>query len=118
MSIEDLGIGSIVEAETGNLYRKTADGWVLLKEQHPAYLSNVKDWSFTVLHEVKKGPLDDFVKGDVISFSVGTGLTRIAVKCRDGFWEVNGVSIEYSSEELAELIFDTDSIRKVGRING
>lgn len=116
MNIEDLGIGSIVEIND-NLYRNTETGWVLLMEGMPAYMGGVPDDGFTVLREEEKGPLDDFVKGDVIAFD-GLWGPRVAVKHRRDFWALVGTSAEYTNDGLADCIADLDSIRKVGSLDG
>lgn len=113
MSIEDLGEGSIVKT-IGNLYKKRSDGWVLLEESIAVYMGGVRE--FEVIHEVKKGPLDDFVVGDIISFMSNYG-PRIALKHRDDFWEIIGMVGEKTSREL-EMDFYPTSVRKVGSICG
>ena len=114
MGLNELGVGSIVEVN-GILYKKRVDGWVVLEETMPAYMGGVRE--FKVVASVKKGPLDDFVEGDVISFE-GRGGVRVATKHRDDLWQVTGAMSKFTSVELIGFILDEDSVRKVGSLDG
>ena len=113
MELNELGVGSIVEVN-GNLYKKRKDGWVVLLEGCTAYMGGVQE--FEVIASVEKGPLDDFVVGDVISFKTSAKV-RVATKIRDDFWQIVGAVSEFTSEEIAYLA-DEDSVRKVGSLDG
>lgn len=113
MELNELGVGSIVEVH-GNLYKKLKDGWVVLEETIPAYMGGVQE--FKVVASVEKGPLDDFVKGDIISFEYSVG-ERVAVKIREDRWQLVGSVSEFTSEEILYLA-DVDSVRKVGSLDG
>lgn len=122
MSIEldKLGAGSVVEAATGSLFTKDdyGDWWQLsisLGSAPVKKLDYLKDG--TVLREVKKGPLDDFVAGDVISFESAYGV-RVATRLRNDFWQITGSSAEWTTGELDSLVLDEDSVRKVGSLDG
>lgn len=114
MELDKLGVGSIVEVN-GNLYRKRVDGWVILSEAGYAYMDGVQEYK--VIAAVEKGPLDGFEDGDVISFESAYGV-RVATKLRAGSWQVTGSLTEWTTRELASLILDEDSVRKVGSICG
>lgn len=114
MELNELGVGSIVEAH-GNLYKKRRDGWAVLEETMHAYMGGVQE--FKVVASVEKGPLDDFVEGDVISFE-GRGGVRVATKHRDDIWQVTGAMSMFTSVELIGFILDEGSVRKVGSISG
>lgn len=114
MELDKLGVGSIVEAH-GNLYKKRKYDWVILEETLPAYMGGVR--KYAVVHEVEKGPLDDFVEGDVISFESVYGV-RVATKLRDDFWQITGSVSEWTTVELGSLILDEDSVRKIGSLDG
>lgn len=113
MGLNELGVGSIVEVN-GILYKKRVDGWVVLEETMPAYMGGVLE--FKVIAAVEKGPLDDFVEGDIISF-MATGRVRVAVKTREDFWQIVGAVSEFTSQEILYLA-DVDSVRKVGSLDG
>ena len=113
MGLNELGVGSIVEVN-GILYKKRVDGWVVLEETMPAYMGGVRE--FKVVASVEKGPLDGFVKGDVISFESAYGV-RVATKLRDDFWQITGSASEWTTVELDSLVLDVDSVRKVGSLN-
>lgn len=122
MSIEldKLGAGSVVEAATGSLFTKDdyGDWWQLsitLGSAPIKKLDYLKDG--TVLREVKKGPLDDFVVGDVISFESAYGV-RVATMLRDDFWQITGSASECTTYELDSLILDEYSVRKIGPLYG
>ena len=114
MELNGLGVGSIVEVND-NLYKKRRDGWVVLEETMSAYMGGVQE--FKVVASVEKGPLDDFVEGDVISFE-GRGGVRVATKHRDDLWQVTGAMSKFTSVELIGFILDEDSVRKVGSLDG
>ena len=114
MGLNELGVGSIVEVN-GILYKKRRDGWAVLEETMPAYMGGVQE--FKVVASVEKGPLDDFVEGDVISFE-GRGGVRVATKHRDDLWQVTGAMSKFTSVELIGFILDEDSVRKVGSLDG
>lgn len=113
MELDKLGVGSIVEVN-GNLYKKRGYGWVVLEESVPAFMGGVQE--FEPIYLVEKGPLDDFVQGDVISFNT-FAKERVAVRLREDFWQVAGALSEFTSEELAGLA-DEGSVRKVGSLDG
>ena len=113
MKLNELGVGSIVEVN-GNLYKKRVDGWVVLVEGVHAYMGGVQE--FKVISSVEKGPLDDFVEGDIIAFMTSRGV-RVAVRTRADFWQIVGAVPEYTSQEIIGFA-DEDSIRKVGSISG
>ena len=114
MELDKLGVGSIVEAH-GNLYMKRKDGWVVLMEGCAAYMGGVQEYK--LLRKVSKGPLDDFVKEDVISFESSYGV-RVATKLRDGFWQITGSAPDWTTAELDAIILDEDSVRKIGTLDG
>ena len=114
MELDKLGVGSIVEVN-GNLYKKRGDGWVVLEESVPAYMGGAREYK--VIAAVERGPLDDFVKGDVISFESSYGV-RVATKLRDDFWQITGSAAEWTTDELVSLVLDEDSVRKVGSLDG
>ena len=113
MGLNELGVGSIVEVND-ILYRKRRDGWAVLEETMHAYMGGVQE--FKVVASVEKGPLDDFVKGDIISFEYSVG-ERVAVKIREDRWQLVGAVSEFTSEEILYLA-DVDSVRKVGFSDG
>ena len=122
MSIEldKLGTGSIVESSTGELFTtdRYGDWWKLsisLGSSPVKKLDYLKNG--TVIREVKKGPLDGFVKGDIISFEGAYG-GRVATKLRDDFWLITGSAAEWTNYELDPLILDKDSVRKIGSLDG
>ena len=117
--MDKLGEGSIVESVDGELFTVDSRGdWWKLSIKLGS--SPVKDLSRIergkVLRMVEKGPLDDFVKGDVISFKV-SGRTGVATKHRDDFWQIVGAVFEFTSKEIIDMA-DEGSIRKVGSICG
>lgn len=114
MELDKLGVGSIVEVN-GILCKKRVDGWVVLEESVPAYMGGATDYK--VVASVKKGPLDDFVEGDIISFESSYGV-RVATKLRDDFWQITGSAAEWTTDELDSLVLDEDSVRKVGSLDG
>ena len=115
MELDKLGVGSIVEVH-GNLYKKNEDGWVVLEETITAYMGGV--FGYKLIHEVKKGPLDDFVVGDVISYESRCGV-RVAVKLEDGLWSIAGLSLKWTSEVVLDIHSPTpESVRKVGSLDG
>lgn len=113
MELNELGVGSIVEAH-GNLYKKRRDGWAVLEETMHAYMGGVQE--FKVVASVEKGPLDDFVKGDIISFESDYG-HRIALKHWFDSWSVIGIAGEKTTAEMVET-FSPHSARKVGFSDG
>lgn len=113
MELDKLGVGSIVEVN-GNLYKKRKDGWVVLMEGCAAYMGGVPE--FKVIAAVEKGPLDDFVKGDIISFESDYG-HHIALKSRDDFWSVIGLVGEKTTAEMVKA-FSPELVRKVGSLDG
>lgn len=113
MELDKLGVGSIVEAH-GNLYKKNEDGWVVLEETIPAYMGGVREYE--IIASVEKGPLDDFVRGDVITFESAHGVL-VATKLRDDFWQITGSASEWTTDELESLVLGEDSVRKVGSLN-
>lgn len=120
IELEKLGPGSIVKTYDGELYMKSATTgtWHHLAEA-THMVNNLRDlYTGELIHEVgRKGPLDDFVKGDVISFE-GWGGVRIAARHRIDFWTLTGSKFEWTTEELEEVITDKDSVKKVGSIDG
>lgn len=121
MSIEldKLGAGSIVESSTGELFTMDSygDWWkmsIVLGSSPAKKLDSLKEG--TVLRAVEKGPLDDFVKGDIISFMTSGGV-RVAVKTREDRWQIVGAVSEFTSEDIAGFA-DEDSVRKVGSLDG
>lgn len=121
MSIEldKLGAGSVVEAATGSLFTKDdyGDWWQLsitLGSAPIKKLDYLKDG--TVLREVKKGPLDDFAEGDVISFDSMYGV-RVATKLQSDFWQITGSIVDWTTHELDAIILE-DSVRKMGSLDG
>lgn len=114
MELDKLGVGSIVEVN-GNLYKKRGYGWVVLEESVPAFMGGVQE--FEPIYLVEKGPLDGFVKGDVISFECAYGV-RVATKLRDDFWQITGSASEWTTDELYSLDLDEDSVRKIGSLDG
>lgn len=113
MELDKLGVGSIVEVN-GNLYKKRVDDWVFLKESVPAYMGGAQE--FKVIRGVEKGPLDDFVVGDIISFMTSGGV-RVAVKTREDSWEIVGAVSEFTSQEIVGFSVE-GSVRKVGSLDG
>lgn len=113
MELNDLGIGSIVEAN-GTLYKKRRDGWVILSENGYAYMGGAREYE--IIASVEEGPLDDFVEGDIISFMTSGGV-RVAVKTREDCWQIVGAVSKFTSEEIAGFA-DEDSVRKVGSLDG
>lgn len=113
MELDKFGVGSIVEVN-GNLYKKRVYDWVVLEETLPAFMGGVVEYK--VIASVEKGPLDDFVVGDVISFEYSVG-ERVAVKIREDRWQLVGAVSEFTSEEILYLA-DVDSVRKIGSLNG
>lgn len=113
MELDKLGVGSIVEVD-GNLYKKRVDGWVVLAESVSAYMGAVQE--FKVIRGVEKGPLDDFVEGDIISFMTSGGV-RVAVKTRESYWQIVGAVPEITSQDIIGFSVD-GSVRKVGSISG
>ena len=114
MELDKLGVGSIVEVD-GNLYKKRVDGWVVLAESVSAYMGAVQE--FKVIRGVEKGPLDDFVEGDIISFMSAGRIERVAVKTREDFWQIVGAVPEVTSQDIIGFSVD-GSVRKVGSLNG
>ena len=113
MELDKLGVGSIVEVDD-NLYKKRVDGWVVLAESVSAYMGAVQE--FKVIRGVEKGPLDDFVKGDIISFMTSGGV-RVAVKTREHSWQIVGAVPEVTSQDIIGFSVD-GSVRKVGSLDG
>lgn len=113
MELDKFGVGSIVEVN-GNLYRNSVNGWVVLEKTLPAFMGGVVEYK--VIHEVKKGPLDGFVKGDIISFESDYG-HHIALKSRDDFWSVIGLVGEKTTAEMVKA-FSPELVRKVGFSDG
>lgn len=113
MELNELGVGSIVKTN-GNLYKKRANSWVILSENGYAYMDGVREYE--VIAAVEKGPLDDSVKGDIITFEYGSKV-RVAVKIREDFWQIVGAVSEFTSEELT-CFAKEGSVRKVGSICG
>lgn len=116
--MNDLEPGSIMRnTTTGTLYKKGNHGiWysLVVDEAILAFSTNVME----VLWAEEKGPLDDFVEGDIISFASDYG-RRIALKHRDDFWSIIGMVGEKTSEELLEYFAVVpDSVRKVGSLDG
>lgn len=119
MNLDKLGVGSIVESSDGTLFTKDSygDWWkmsIVLGSSPVKKLDYIK--AGTVLREVKKGPLDDFVEGDIVSFESDYG-HRIALMHRYDFWSVIGIAGERTSEEMVGF-FDIRSVRKVGSLDG
>lgn len=113
MDLNELGVGSIVEAH-GNLYKKRVDGWVVLEETMHAYMGGVQE--FKVVASVEKGPLDDFVEGDIVSFRASGGV-RVAVKTCEDSWQIVGAVSRFTSQEIIDFSVD-GSVRKVGSLDG
>ena len=113
MELDKLGVGSIVEVD-GNLYKKRVDGWVVLAESVSAYMGAVQE--FKLIRGVEKGPLADFVVGDIISFMTSGGV-RVAVKTREDFWQIVGAVPEVTSQDIIGFSVD-GSVRKVGSLDG
>lgn len=120
MELDKLGVGSIVENAMGVLFTKDAHGdWrelsISLGSSPVRKLDYLK--AGTVIRDVRRGPLDDFVKGDIISFESSYGV-RVATKLRDDFWQITGSAGECTTDELDTLVLDEDSVRKVGSLDG
>lgn len=120
MSIEldKLGVGSVVKSADGELLTKDrfGDWWKLsiqLGSSPVKKLDSAKEGTVLV---VGKGPLDDFVKGDIISFMTSGGV-RVAVKTRADFWQIVGAVPEFASPEIINFSVE-GSVRKVGSISG
>lgn len=121
MSIEldKLGAGSVVEASTGHLFTKDDYGdWWKLSIALGSAPVNKLDYlkAGTVLRKVEKGPLDEFVEGDIVYFDSDYG-HRVALKHRDDFWSVIGWAGEKTTAEMVGF-FDIRSVRKVGSLDG
>ena len=121
MSIEldKLGAGSIVKTVDGVLLTKDrfGDWWKLSIQLGSSPVKNLNSAKKgTVLLEEKKGPLDDFVEGDIISFMT-SGEVRVAVKTCEYSWQIVGAVSEFTSQEIIGFSVE-DSVRKVGSING
>lgn len=119
IDLDKLGPGSIVESYSGAMYTMDSYGewWKLsisLGSSPVKNLDHIK--SGTVLRAVEKGPLDDFVKGDIISFMTSGGV-RVAVKTCEYSWKIVGAVSEFTSEEIAGFAVD-GSVRKVGSLDG
>ena len=119
IELDKLGAGSVVKSADGVLLTKDrfGDWWKLsiqLGSSPVKKLDSAKEG--TVLLEEKKGPLDDFVVGDIISFMTSGGV-RVAVKTREDFWQIVGAVPEVTSQDIIGFA-DEDSIRKVGSLDG
>lgn len=118
IELESLKSGSIVKTYDDELYVKSKSGsWKHLAEATSAVVNHADLYTGELVYEVEKGPLDDFVAGDVISFEGAYGV-RVATKLRADFWQITGSVSEWSTTELNSLILDEDSVRKVGSLDG
>ena len=117
IELESLKAGSIVKTYDNELYVKSKSGsWKHLAEAASAVVNHADLYTGELVYEVRKGPLDDFVVGDVISFEYSVG-ERVAVKIREDRWQLVGAVSEFTSEEILYLA-DVDSVRKLGSLNG
>lgn len=117
VDIDELGTGSVVEASSGDLYVKDrwGDWWKLsiaMGSSPVKKLDYLKAGS--VLRATDKNPLDRYVKGDIITFNGGT----VAVRVTGGNWEVAGNEDDFTSESLLSLVWDLNTIKKVGEAHG
>ena len=119
IEMDKLGEGSIVESVDGELFAVDSRGdWWRLSVKLGSYpvkdLRRIEEGK--VLRMVEKGPLDDFVVGDIISFMTSGGV-RVAVKTREDSWEIVGAVPEVTSQDIIGFSVD-GSVRKVGSLDG
>ena len=119
IDLDKLGTGSIVEDAMGGLFTKDVYGdWWKLSISLGS--SPVKKLDYieagTVIRKVEKGPLDGFVRGDIVCFESDYG-SHVALVYREDSWTVTGWSGEKTTAEMVET-FSPHSARKVGFSDG
>ena len=117
IELESLKAGSIVKTYDNELYVKSKSGsWKHLAEAASAGVNHADLYTGELVYEVRKGPLDDFVVGDVISFDSMYGV-RVATKLQSDFWQITGSIVDWTTHELNAIILE-DSVRKMGSLDG
>lgn len=108
---DGLAPGSIVQhSDSGQVFvMNPKRDWVQLVEA--LIPLPLPDGEMRVLHEVRKNVLDDYRANAIITYD----RSGVAIRNFYGFWEVAGVSGEYTNEEMIDIyISDPSTVRSVG----